>query len=85
MKTAFQVRRGVTPPYPYPPRGVGFVYHADFPERYVRDKSERGWMYCDACGRQFKLWMTTYQNWERLPRKLWPRVLCTRCYREAVR
>ena len=79
----FQVRRGVT--CPYPPRGVGLVYHGDFPERYVREKSDRGWMYCDVCGRQFKLWMTTYQTWERLPtRRLQRAVLCTRCFREAV-
>jgi len=65
-----------------PTPGFGFTYHGDFPERYVRDKSDRGWMYCDLCDRQFKLWVTSYQNWERLPKKLWDATLCTRCYRQ---
>lgn len=81
---AFKPYRDAASGEKFPPSGVGYVYHGDFPERYVRDKAERGWMQCHACGRDFKMWMTTYQNWELLPCELWDAILCTRCYREMV-
>lgn len=68
----------------YPPKGFGFVYHADFPERFVREKSDRGWMTCDTCDASFKLWMTRYQNWELLPEEIREAFLCTRCFRKIV-
>lgn len=37
---------------------------------------------CDRCGRGFKLWVTDYRIWNKLP-KQWRRTsLCTRCFRD---
>ncbi len=66
----------------FPPSGFGFVYHGDFPERYVREKGPRGWDHCDVCAKQYKLWVTNYQNWELLPELVREAHLCTRCFRK---
>jgi len=68
-----------------PPSGFGFVHRPDFPDRYVRERSDRGWQRCDWCGDEFKLWMTSFENWERLPPPLWSAFLCVPCYRKLAR
>ena len=69
-----------------PPAGEGFVWHSDFPPRFVRDKVSVGWYRCDGCGKEFKLWITDYRDWQKLPRAMHKdTVLCTPCFRKAVR
>src|SRR5277367_2918582 len=53
-----------------PPAATGFVRHNDFPPRFVRDKVSVGWYTCDSCGKQFKLWITDYSVWQKLPRSM---------------
>ena len=65
-------------------KGLGFVHHTDFPERYVRERDPRGWQVCDICQKNFKLWMTSYQNWEKLPKSFRDSFLCVACYRKLV-
>lgn len=66
----------------FPPSGCGFVYHSDFPERYVMEKDPRGWDRCDVCTKEYKLWVTNYQNWELLPELVRDAHLCARCFRK---
>ena len=60
-------------------------YVNTFPRRLVVNSNVSvGWMICQSCEREFKVWMTDTKIWRRLPRRLWRAVLCTRCFRKII-
>lgn len=57
-----------------------------YPRRIVvTDATDKGWMYCDHCDQQFRLWMTDDEVWRRLSRSNQALILCVPCFRKAVR
>jgi hypothetical protein len=56
-------------------------YEPGYPERYVVANTPKGWMKCEICGKEFRVWMTHDALWKRLPKRLWRSLICTGCFR----
>ncbi|MFA6118184.1 MAG: hypothetical protein WC729_29625 [Sphingomonas sp.] len=56
-------------------------YEPGYPARWVVTNTPKGWMVCEVCGKEFRVWMTSDALWKRLPRRLWAKLLCTSCFR----
>lgn len=67
-----------------PTPGSGMERADNWPPRWVRSASPRGWQDCDRCARQYKMWMTDTELWLLLPGRWRWRFLCTRCFRQMV-
>lgn len=67
-------------------KGAGPIhrFESDYPRRIVVCRLPRGWMVCDRCQRDFRVWMTDDPLWTRLPPERHGALLCTRCFRDLV-
>jgi hypothetical protein len=57
-------------------------FKKDWPPRIVVENTDVGWMTCEICSREFRLWMTDDAIWNLLPQDLNRSLLCTRCFRK---
>ena len=67
----------------YADHGSCMLFQPFFPPRYVRH-GPKGWMDCERCKRQFKLWMTPNVIWKELPREWRKKTICTHCFRKIL-